>query len=117
MLLGSSLFCLVFFGGTVLFVWRILNGRSFVALLLVLLSMYLLGAAKALIRWQVIRIPLQNYRRLLNRDLLGQIVLWPFASLLYLCNAIAAGFSRRIVWRGISYELKSPTEAVIISRD
>ena len=32
-------------------------------------------------------------------------------------NAIVAGFSRRIVWRGITYELKSPTEAVIISRD
>jgi hypothetical protein len=37
--------------------------------------------------------------------------------LLYLYNAIVAGFSRRITWRGITYELKSPTEAVIISRD
>lgn len=116
-LLGSSLFCLVFFGGFGLLVWRILNGRSFLTLLLVLFSMYLLGAAKAFVRWQAIRIPLENYRGLLNRDLPGQIVLWPLASLLYLCNAIAAGFSRRIVWRGITYELKSPTEAVIISRD
>jgi cellulose synthase/poly-beta-1,6-N-acetylglucosamine synthase-like glycosyltransferase len=116
-LLGSSLFCLAFFGGIGLMVWRILSGRSLIALLLVLLSMYLLGAAKAFVRWQAIRIPLQHYRGLLNRDLPGQIVLWPFASLLYLCNAVAAGFSRRIVWRGITYELKSPTEAVIISRD
>jgi hypothetical protein len=30
---------------------------------------------------------------------------------------VAAGFSRRIKWRGITYELKSPTEAVIISRE
>ena len=116
-LLGSSLFCLVFFGGIGLFVWRSLSSRSSIVLLLILLSMYLLGAAKAFIRWQVIRIPLQNYRRLLNRDLPGQLLLWPFASLLYLCNTIAAGFSRRIVWRGITYELKSPNEAVIISRD
>jgi hypothetical protein len=50
-------------------------------------------------------------------DLLAHIFLWPFASLLYLYNAIVAGFSRRIKWRGITYELKSPTEAVIISRD
>ena len=116
-LLGSSLFCLVFFGGIGLVVWRILSGRSLIALLLVLLTMYLLGAAKSFVRWRAIRIPLENYRGLLNRDMPGQIVLWPFASLLYLCNSIAAGFSRRIVWRGITYELKSPTEAVIISRD
>jgi len=32
-------------------------------------------------------------------------------------NAIAAWFSQRVDWRGISYQLKSPTEAVIISRD
>jgi hypothetical protein len=37
--------------------------------------------------------------------------------LLYLYNAIVAGFSRRITWRGITYNLRSPTEAVIISRD
>jgi hypothetical protein len=61
-------------------------------------------------------IPLAKYRRELWRDLAAQILLWPFASLLYLYNAIAAGLSRRIQWRGITYELKSPTEAVIISR-
>jgi cellulose synthase/poly-beta-1,6-N-acetylglucosamine synthase-like glycosyltransferase len=116
-LLGSSLFCLVFFGGIGLLIWQSVSGRSSIVLPLILLSIYLLGAAKAFIRWQVIRIPLQNHRRLLNRDLPAQVLLWPFASLLYLCNAIAAGFSRRIVWRGITYELKSPNEAVIISRD
>jgi cellulose synthase/poly-beta-1,6-N-acetylglucosamine synthase-like glycosyltransferase len=116
-LLGAFLFCFTFFGGIGLLIWRIFSGRSFVILLLVLLLMYLLGAAKSFIRWQAIRIPLAGYRRLLNRDLPGQLVLWPFASLLYLYNSIVAGFSRRIVWRGITYELKSPNEAVIISRD
>src|SRR5438874_9822946 len=33
---------------------------------------------------------------------------------LFLYNALAAAFSRRIVWRGIEYELKSPTETAII---
>jgi hypothetical protein len=41
-------------------------------------------------------------------------LLWPLASALFLVNAIAAIGSRRIEWRGITYELKSPTEAVII---
>jgi hypothetical protein len=47
----------------------------------------------------------------------AHVLLWPVASLLYLYNAIIAGFSQRITWRGITYELKSPREAVIISRD
>jgi ceramide glucosyltransferase len=115
-LLGGFMFCITFFGGIGLLVWEILSGRSFIILLLILLLIFLLGAAKSFIRWQAIRIPLAGYQRLLNRDLPGQLVLWPFASLLYLYNAIVAGFSRRIVWRGITYELKSPNEAVIISR-
>jgi hypothetical protein len=47
----------------------------------------------------------------------GHLLLWPFASALYLYNALAAAFSRRIKWRGITYELKSASEAVIISRE
>jgi hypothetical protein len=116
-LLGGFLFAVTFYGGIGLLVWRVLTGRSFVMLLAVLVLIFLLGAAKSFVRWKSIRIPLREYRRLLNRDLPGQLTLWPFASLLYLYNAIVAGFSRRIVWRGITYELKSPNEAVIISRD
>ncbi|HSE32769.1 MAG TPA: glycosyltransferase family 2 protein [Pyrinomonadaceae bacterium] len=115
-LLGGFMFCLTFFGGIGLLVWQTLSGRSFIILLVILLLIYLLGAGKSFIRWRAVRIPLSDYRRLLNRDLVGQLVLWPLASMLYLYNAIVAGFSRRIVWRGITYELKSPNETVIISR-
>jgi len=48
---------------------------------------------------------------------LAQLTLWPLASVLYLYNALAAAFSRRITWRGINYELKSPSETVILSRE
>jgi len=47
----------------------------------------------------------------------AHIVLWPLASLLFLINAVVAAGSRRISWRGITYDLKSPTEAVIIARE
>jgi glycosyltransferase involved in cell wall biosynthesis len=93
--LGSLIFCLVFFGGWTLVFARIALGLPFSVPLILLC----------------------HYRRALRKDLPGQILLWPLASLLYLYNAIAATFSRRIEWRGITYELKSPTEAVIISRD
>jgi len=117
LLLGSSLFTIVFFGGIVLLIARMIAELPFVFLLAVLCLLFSLGAVKGLIRWRVINIPLANYRKELRRDLLAHIFLWPFASLLYLYNAIAAGFSRRINWRGITYELKSSNEAVIISDD
>lgn len=117
LLLGSSLFAIVFFGGIALLIARIAAGLPYVALLLVLCSLFALGAAKGLIRWRVINIPLAHYRKELIRDLPAHVFLWPVASLLYLYNAVVAGFSHRISWRGITYELKSPNEAVIISRD
>jgi len=66
---------------------------------------------------QAVQLPLAKYSRELSRTLLAHLLLWPITSALFLYNAIAAMFSRQIDWRGIRYELKSPTEAVIISRE
>jgi ceramide glucosyltransferase len=108
LLLGSALFALAFFGGIVLAI--VSNSLVVAAFLLVIFA---LGAAKSFIRFRAVSAVLETSRL----DLLAHVFLWPFASLLYLYNAVVAGFSRRIKWRGITYELKSPTEAVIISRD
>lgn len=112
LMLGSGLFTIVFFGGIVL-----LFLRGSIGVLVILAVLFLLGAAKGLIRWRAISVPLAEHRSKLNEDLWAHIFLWPFASLLYFYNTIVAGFSRRIKWRGITYELKSASEAVIISRD
>lgn len=117
LLLGSALFAIAFFGGIVLLVTRVLLGQSFWLVLSALVVIFALGAAKGFIRWRAVSIPLASYRSALRRDLAAHVFLWPFASLLYLYNAVVAGFSRRITWRGITYNLLSPTEAVIISRD
>jgi len=114
LLLGSALFAIAFFGGLILLILQILKILSPTLFLpLVLLIIFTLGATKSFIRFRAISRVLKTSRL----DLVAHIFLWPFASLLYLYNAIVAGFSRRIKWRGITYELKSPTEAVIISRD
>jgi len=117
LLLGSALFTLVFFGGLTLLSAQILIGTLSYVLLTTHTILYALGATKAFIRWRAVSIPLARYRPAMLRDLLAHLILWPFASALYFYNAVAAGFSRRIEWRGITYELKSPNEAVIISRD
>jgi cellulose synthase/poly-beta-1,6-N-acetylglucosamine synthase-like glycosyltransferase len=110
LLLGSALFCIVFFGGFIL----LILSNSFV-LAVVLAILFALGATKSFIRYRAVSLVLGLHTSL--GETLSHVFLWPFASLLYLYNAIVAGFSRRIKWRGITYELKSPTEAVIISRE
>jgi hypothetical protein len=111
-LLGSALFALVFFGGILLVLLRALFGFSFAIPLAVLVIIFLLGAGKAFVRFRAVRMALriEHY----HRDLLAQLLLWPAASFLYLYNALSAAFSRRITWRGITYELKSASEVDIV---
>jgi cellulose synthase/poly-beta-1,6-N-acetylglucosamine synthase-like glycosyltransferase len=116
-LIGSLLFCLVFFGGIVLVIARAMNHASIALPVLLLFIIYLLGTLKAHIRMKALLSVMPAYRSELLRGWLFHLVLWPFTSALYLWNALVAGASRRIKWRGITYELKSPTEAVIIARE
>ena len=109
LLLGSALFTIAFFGGLILIG---VYPRSSAAYLFPLI-IFALGATKSFIRFRAVSLVLKTS----GPDLVAHVLLWPFASLLYLYNAIVAGFSKRITWRGITYELKSPREAVIISRD
>jgi len=109
LLLGSALFAIAFFGGLILIGVNLRSSAAYIFPLII----FTLGAAKSFIRFRAVSTVLKTS----NLDLVAHTLLWPFASLLYLYNAVVAGFSRRIKWRGITYELKSPTEAVIISRD
>ena len=68
LLLGSSLFTIVFFGGFILLILQILqimSGSIFVAGRPAIL--FALGAAKSIIRWRAVSIPLADRR--MRRDL------------------------------------------------
>ena len=116
-LIGSILFVLVFFGGMALVVVRALLGLSFMTPLVLLLIIFALGSAKSHYRWLAVRQIIPDRRIRSFGATLAQLTLWPLASVLYLYNALAATVSRRITWRGITYELKSPNETVILSRE
>lgn len=116
-LIGSLLFCTVFFGGLALVITRAFLQLSFVVPLAMLFVIYVLGAVKAYVRLKAIVLPLAGHQKELMRSMPAHLIFWPLASALYLCNALAAARSRRISWRGITYELKSATDAVIISRE
>ncbi len=116
-LIGGILFCGVFFGGLALVLTRALSGLPYALPLLALVLIFLLGAAKSLIRFQAVASVIKGYERLLWKSLPAHLLLWPFTSALFLWNALVARSTRRITWRGITYELKSASEAVIISRE
>jgi cellulose synthase/poly-beta-1,6-N-acetylglucosamine synthase-like glycosyltransferase len=116
-LIGSVLFVLVFFGGMALVVVRALLGLSFITPLVLLLIIFALGSLKSHFRLRAVRQIIPDRRILSLGTALAQLTLWPLASVLYLYNSLAAAVSRRITWRGITYELKSPNETVILSRE
>ncbi len=116
-LIGSLLFCLIFFGGAILIIAGVVQHRAIAVSLALFSIIYLLGALKAHIRLKAVVSIMPTYGRELRRGRIFHLVLWPFTSALYLWNALVAAASRRIKWRGITYELKSATEAVIIARE
>src|SRR5215218_658565 len=113
-LVSNLLFVAVFFGGLALAAWRAAAGLSFVWPLVVVSVIFLLGLWKAFFRLRAVALVLEEHHGRLRRGVWAHLLLWPLTGALFLYNAVAAGLSRRIVWRGIGYELKSPTETEII---
>jgi ceramide glucosyltransferase len=116
-LVSNLLFVLVFFGGLALAGWRAAAGLPFVWPLVIVAVVFLLGLWKAFFRLRAVALVLEEHHGRLRRGVWAHLLLWPLTGALFLYNAAAAGLSRRIVWRGIGYELKSPTETEIIGPD
>lgn len=114
-LFGGLIFTLAFYGLLLLTVWRIISYQSFWFPLSLLIVIFALGAYKARVRLEAVKLVLKDYGRELKESSWAQIYLFPLTPPVYLYNSICAAVSRRINWRGIVYELKSPTETVVIS--
>jgi len=115
-LLGSAIFVLVFFGGIGFVLARAMMGFSFALPLVLLMIIFLMGAMKSHLRLRAVTTIVTDKRACSPGSTMAHLTMWPLASALYLYNTVAAAISRRITWRGIVYELKSPNETVIVSR-
>ena len=80
---------------------------------LILVSAFSIG--KSWLRLGAVKLALPDYDAELKLQFWPHITLWLITPAVFLYNSLAAAFSRRLKWRGITYELKSPTETVIIS--
>ncbi|HWW77905.1 MAG TPA: glycosyltransferase family 2 protein [Pyrinomonadaceae bacterium] len=116
-LVSNLLFVLVFFGGLALAAARASLGLSFAWPLTLVSVIFLLGVWKSFFRLRAVALALEDRHERLRRGVWAHLLLWPLTAALFLYNALAAASSRRIVWRGIRYELKSPTETEIIGPD
>ncbi|MBX3280282.1 MAG: glycosyltransferase family 2 protein [Acidobacteria bacterium] len=96
--------------------WVAVSGR-FPQVLAALLALVLaMGAAGSWMRVGVAARVLHDHHAEILRKRWAYACLGPLASLLYCVNLVASAGSRRIVWRGIGYELISPSETRIWSR-
>lgn len=111
---GSTVFCGVMLAA---FLIVVLSRENSLAMWSALVTLFLVSGfsvGKSWLRLKAVRLALPQYERELKRQVLTQNTLWLLAPAIFLYNSLAALLSRRIVWRGTTYELKSATETVII---
>jgi ceramide glucosyltransferase len=116
-LISNLLFVIVFFGGLALVAARAALGLDAEWPLALVSVVFLLGVWKAFFRLRAVALALEDLHAELRAGVWAHLLLWPLTAALFLHNALAAALSRRIVWRGIEYELKSPDETVIVRAD
>ncbi|MGH9834061.1 MAG: glycosyltransferase [Blastocatellia bacterium] len=113
---AHSFYNFTFWGGLVWLAASSLFGNPNYTLAASLAGVYLLGVITSALRAMVAT------RLLPTSGESGRKLWWayalpgPIVSLIYLYNVIASAWTKRIVWRGIGYDLISPSETVILHR-
>ncbi|HKX33059.1 MAG TPA: glycosyltransferase family 2 protein [Blastocatellia bacterium] len=111
--LTHSLYNLAFWGSLVWLAVTIFTGGLNQTLGLLLAGVFGLGVISGGIRPLVAIRLLKAERKRVKRYWWAHALLSPFVSLIYLYNIIASARTRRIMWRGIGYEMISPSQTSI----
>ncbi|HLM02835.1 MAG TPA: glycosyltransferase family 2 protein [Pyrinomonadaceae bacterium] len=114
---GAFLFNLVFVWGILIIIFSPANTLAFWFALSSLFLISAFSTGKSWLRLNAVKLVLKDYENDLRRQFRTQNTLWIFSPALFLYNSACALVSRRILWRGIAYELKSPSETVIIEEN
>ncbi len=112
-LLGSGLYSVVLIWSLCILLVQPLISAAWCVALLVLLSMTLLGTAKARLRFSAVSLVLDPGP---SGHLPSHLTFWLVTPFIFLLNSAVALFSRRIRWRGVTYEMVSPTETRVLER-
>jgi cellulose synthase/poly-beta-1,6-N-acetylglucosamine synthase-like glycosyltransferase len=112
---GSALFTFVMLAAFLIVIFSGGNSVAVFASIATIVLVSLFSISKSWLRLKAVRLVLREYDQQLRAQNFTQNTLWLLSPPLFLCNTIMATISRRMTWRGIRYELKSPTETVIIA--
>ena len=93
-----------------------LGGAPGLHILLLTLIVPLLAAARGYLRLVAVSELLPAWQEKLLAYGWAWTLLAPLVPAVYLWNSLVAAFTRRIVWRGMCYELVSPSQTRILSR-
>ncbi|MCI0490196.1 MAG: glycosyltransferase [Blastocatellia bacterium] len=107
----SHLFFNATFWGGIIFVS--LGGNEITLPLTMLSAIYVLGSMKGALRMAAAMDAIATARREILKLWWAYCFLWPLVSLLFLYNFIKSATTRRITWRGVRYEMRSPTETIV----
>jgi cellulose synthase/poly-beta-1,6-N-acetylglucosamine synthase-like glycosyltransferase len=114
--IAHCLYNLTFWGGLTWLIASTLMGDPDRTLAALLTGIFLLGATAGGLRAMVAGRLLTADRERVQKLWCAYSMLAPLVSLVYLYNVIASARTKRIVWRGIGYDLISPGETVITHR-
>jgi len=114
--ISHCLYNLTFWGGLIWLIAASFSGKLNFTLATLLTGIFLLGATTGWIRAVVASHLLPSNRPRIQKNWWAYVLLGPLVSLIYLCNVLASAWTNRITWRGIGYEMISPTETSILFR-
>ena len=112
-LVGALLFNAVMIWAGFILVFAPPTSVAFWAAAFTLFSVTVFSIGKSSLRLRAVGLVLTDYREDLNKQFWTQNILWLISSALFLYNCLRAFFSRRIVWRGIEYQMKSARKTIV----
>lgn len=113
--LGSGLFCVVMIWSLLIAMLSQRNDLSVWIAVATLAAVSALSVGKSYLRLKAVRLVMKSYSAELRKQMLPQLALWFVSPFVFLINSFAALFSRRLTWRGITYELVSAKETRIVA--
>ncbi len=113
---GSALFNITLIWASVILILGSALQVSFWAAAITIFLVSFFSIGKSWLRLKAVRLILTEKAVELKRQFWPQNTLWLLSPALFLYNSIAALISRRMIWRGIEYELVSPTETRIVTK-
>jgi cellulose synthase/poly-beta-1,6-N-acetylglucosamine synthase-like glycosyltransferase len=108
--IGATLFNLVWVWGIFNLVFYAPGSAAFWFSLAALFLISAFSIGKSRLRLNAVKLVLKDYENELKKQFWTQNTLWIFSPALFFYNSVCALFSRKINWRGLRYELVSPSE-------